>query len=136
MEEEKTVMDDMLEQISLTSETLRTADDTDVRVKETKNYDTQVRTMMEYEKQTASMTYQYDKLEAESKFEAMRLEIEKKKVDNEIATMWADIALKGLGLGLTTWTGILYLKANLKYGGMQGKDAMSIFKDLKHFKLR
>lgn len=67
--------------------------------------------------------------------EAEKLEIEKEKAKTEKATLWTKVGLTAATLTAEIGLGILYLKANMKYGGMIGKDGKKWFDDIKRIKL-
>lgn len=96
----------------------------DERLVEAKIYDMQVKTALQAERQNAELEIEREKLE-----------IERSKVKAEKATLWCKVGIAAAEFGSGVALGLLYLKANLKYGGMMGKDAKKWFDDLKHIKL-
>lgn len=131
--EVRDLREETLNQIAICAAILETADDTDVRVKETGNLKKLIEALMEQEKQSSSMTYQYDRMESDNKLEEARFEIEKKKAKHDIAVMWADIGIRALAVGLTAGLGWAGLVFNMKNGGMQGKDGLSYVKEIKNW---
>lgn len=145
MAEMDTFFEDLLENVSQTSDELRKASD-DSKGAIAKTYDMQARTLMAYYEQTDKIENERDRMALERykidedlklrrEIEERRLEIEQKKSNAERGTLWAKVGISLAELGLTAGMGLLYLKANMKYGGMVGKDAQKWFNDLKHIKL-
>lgn len=131
--EVRDLRDETLNQIAICAAILETADDTDARVKETGNLKKLIEALMEQEKQSSSMTYQYDRMESDNKIEEARFEIEKEKAKHDIAVMWADIGIRALAVCLTAGLGWVGLVFNMKNGGMQGKDGLSYIKEIKNW---
>lgn len=74
-------------------------------------------------------------LEMRRAIEVRRLEIEEKKAKCERNTLWAKVALAGVEVASGIGLGILYLKANLTYGNMMGKDGQNWFKEIRKIRL-
>lgn len=116
------------------------------RDKESKIYDSLTKNVMAYQETLSKIEsdkerlglerYKIDEeLRLKREIEEARLQVETSKANTEKATAWAKVGLAVVEVGSSIGLGILYLKANLKYGGMLGRDAKEWFKDLKKFKL-
>lgn len=147
MEEKITAREDIMTNISVTSQNLvDSKSGSDERLTEAKIYDMQHKLNLETDKldlqeimDNRKLEFEKEKFEAEMKFkrefEERRIAIEESKANTEKMTLWTRAGIAGLemisGIGL----GILYLKANMKYGGMIGKDGKKWFDDLRRIKL-
>ena len=78
----------------------------------------------------------FDKeLEQRRQLEELRLKIEEKKAKHEIWGLWAKVALAAIEVASAIGLGLLYLKVNLSYGGLIGKDGKKFWDEIKHIKL-
>ena len=67
--------------------------------------------------------------------EEMKLKIEEKKANHEIWGLWAKVALAAIEVASGIGLGLLYLKVNLSYGGLIGKDGKKFWDEIKHIKI-
>lgn len=74
-------------------------------------------------------------LEQRRQLEELRLKIEEKKAKHEIWGLWAKVVLAGIEVASAIGLGLLYLKVNLSYGGLIGKDGKKFWDEIKHIKL-
>lgn len=74
-------------------------------------------------------------LEMRRAIEVRRLEIEEMRAKTEKNTLWGRVILAGVEVASGIGLGVLYLKANLEYGNLMGKDGQSWFKELRKIKL-
>lgn len=81
------------------------------------------------------LNLEMEKLELQRTIEEQKLDIERSKAKTEKATLWARVGLTAVTLTSEIALGVLYLKANMKYGGMLGKDGKKWFDDIKRIKL-
>lgn len=147
MDDQKTFQEDLVENIAVSSEALSNqAIGSAGRINEAKIYDTQSRLLMEVNKQDydfmeVDRRFALDKWKVEQEIEIKReaskieMQLTEAKYNNEKATLWAKVAIAGVGLIADIGIGILYLKANMKYGGMMGRDSKKWFDDLRRIKL-
>lgn len=67
--------------------------------------------------------------------EEMKLRIEEKKAKHEIWGLWAKVGLALIEVASGIGLGLLYLKVNLSYGGLIGKDGKKFWDEIKHIKI-
>lgn len=145
MTEEKTINDDILDQIAVTSENMLGGDQ-ELRKAEFKIYESQTNLLSEREKLDAQYAFEQMRNETERyrideemklrrEFESQRIQIEAEKAKTEKHTLWTKVGLAAAEICLTVGLGYKYLKANLTYGGMVGKDAKSVWDNLRHIKI-
>lgn len=136
MAEEITLQEEFASQLATTSANLETAKmGSEERVNEAKIYKEQAELIIK--QQDSLLKEERDNAELALKREEMeaRLAIEESKAKTEKRTLWAKV---GLGAGqavLYTFLGWLYLKSNLKYGSMVGKDSKEIFNEIKKIRI-
>ena len=68
-------------------------------------------------------------------FESYKLAIEEKKANHEIWGLWAKVALAGIEVASGVGLGLLYLKVNLEYGGLVGKDGKRFWDAIRNIKI-
>ena len=68
-------------------------------------------------------------------FENLKLQIEEKKARQEIWGLWAKVALAGVEVASGVGLGLLYLKVNLEYGGLVGKDGKRFWDAIRNIKI-
>ena len=74
-------------------------------------------------------------LEFKEKIEQMKYEDLKRKDKNEIAALWSKVALAGVEIASGIGLGLLYLKVNLSYGGLIGKDGKRFWDEIRRIKI-
>lgn len=67
--------------------------------------------------------------------EEYKLAIEEKKARNEIWGLWAKVALAAVEVASGIGLGLLYLKINLEYGGLVGKDGKRFWDAIRNIKI-
>lgn len=147
MDNEKTIYEDLGEQAALTSEGLSSQNfGSTERLNESKIYSEQVKSILDCERLTIERELNESKIELErykterelelkEEYDKAKLAIEEANSKREKRMNIAKLCLTGLELGLTSVFGVLYLKANMEYGGMVGKDGKGWFEQIKHIKL-
>lgn len=74
-------------------------------------------------------------LEFRRTIEEYRLAVEEKKANNEIKALWAKVILAAIEVGSGIGLGFLYLKVNLEYGGLVGKDGKRFWDAIRNIKI-
>lgn len=152
--EEKNLTDDILEQIGTTSANLESAEAGKVsRRIESEIYKTQVQMIFDNDaemfkrdlalqeldiKRSESeekIAIERERLELERQIQETKLRMDESRAKNEKAALWTKVGLVGVEVTSGIWLGLLYLRANLKYGGFVGKDGKKIFDDIKKVRL-
>ena len=67
--------------------------------------------------------------------ELLKIEVEQKKANNEIRGLWAKVALAGVEVASGIGLGLIYLKVNLEYGGLVGKDGKRFWDAIRNIKI-
>lgn len=67
--------------------------------------------------------------------ENYKLMIEEKKAKHEIWGLWSKVALAGVEVASGIGLGLLYLKVNLEYGGLVGKDGKRFWDAIRNIKI-
>ena len=74
-------------------------------------------------------------LELRKQIEEMKHEDSKRRDKNEIAALWSKVALAGVEIASGIGLGLLYLKVNLSYGGLIGKDGKKFWDEIRRIKI-
>lgn len=111
------VEDDLLRQIADASARMEAAaPGSKERQVEADIYTNLLRELHAQDKSNAQLANEYDKIKTERR------------------TLWARVAVVAGEAAATIGLGWAYLKVNMKYGGMVGKDGQSIWKTIKNIK--
>lgn len=130
--EDMTLTEDLLQNIGDTSSRLEAAQaGSKERQVEAAIYREQLNALAAIDEFNHKRELDFERLE----IERSRLEVERQKASNEKFGLWARIGLTAATLGAEAWFGLTYLKANLKFGGMVGKDGKGWFDSIKRIKL-
>lgn len=138
MEETKelTLTDDVVEQLALSSANLEVLEKgTKERQIEAGIYNNQLEQIMKIDEFNHKRDLDLQKAELQREIEEAKLKIEESKAKNEKWSLWARVGIAATTGVAEIALGVLYLKANLAYGGMMGKDGQSWFKELKKIRL-
>lgn len=90
---------------------------------------------IESERLKADMEKFNKEIALKREIETLRLSIEEKKARNEIRGLWARVLLAGIEVGTGVGLGLLYLKVNMTYGGLIGKDGKKFWDEIRHIKI-
>lgn len=90
---------------------------------------------IEAERNKTEMEKFNKELQMKRELEEMKLMIEEKKAKHEIWGLWAKVALALIEVASGIGLGLLYLKVNLSYGGLIGKDGKKFWDEIKHIKI-
>lgn len=90
---------------------------------------------IEYEKIRSDERKYEKELEFRREFEQTKAEEQKRKDRHEVASWWTKVALAGVEVASGIGLGLLYLKVNLSYGGLIGKDGKRFWDEIKHIKI-
>lgn len=163
--EQTNLIDDLMSQLGTTSAALEiAASGSKERQIEAAIYDQQVKIVTDYDREVFRESLEADKFETnkqneqdriaiekaesehrmlmeekrldmEREFKEAQLKVDQSKAKTEKLTLWSKVGLAAIEITSGIGLGVLYLKANMKYGGMMGRDAKEWFKDLKKVKL-
>jgi len=67
--------------------------------------------------------------------EEYKLAVEEKKANHEIRALWAKVILAAVEVASGIGLGLLYLKVNLTYGGLVGKDGKRFWDAIRNIKI-
>ena len=94
-----------------------------------------LRRNIEAEKNKLEMEKFEKELAMRRSIEEYKLSIEEKKANHEIWGLWAKVILAGLEVASGIGLGLLYLKVNLEYGGLVGKDGKRFWDAIRNIKI-
>lgn len=145
--EEKDFIELLSENIGTTGTELQELEiGSEERVAEAKIFDMQAKLALDEYKLSnevaineAKIALEHERLDREMELkremELRRIAIEEDKAKTEKRTLWTKVILTGVEIGSGITLGWAYLKYNLIYGGMMGKDAKEWFKEIRRIKL-
>lgn len=90
---------------------------------------------IEQERNDLEMAKFEKELEMRRSLEEYKLAIEEKKANHEIWGLWAKVALAAIEVASGVGLGLLYLKVNLEYGGLVGKDGKRFWDAIRNIKI-
>lgn len=67
--------------------------------------------------------------------EEYKLAVEEKKANHEIRALWAKVILAAVEVASGIGLGLIYLKVNLEYGGLVGKDGKRFWDAIRNIKI-
>lgn len=94
-----------------------------------------LRRNIEAEKNKVDMEKFDKELAMRRSLEEYKLSIEEKKAKHEIWGLWAKVILAGVEVASGIGLGLLYLKINLEYGGLIGKDGKRFWDAIRQIKI-